>query len=187
MSLVPGVYCADTFTLTGVLTLTGNGVWIFKSASTLITSTGQSVPTVTGGDPCNVWWRVPSSATISTDASFIGNILAVLDIQLQTRASLNGRALSQTAGAVTLDTNTITGAACFPRRPGVTPTPSGGGGGKENKRGGGGGNRAVLLPATGVDLAEERAVVYSQGMGFGLGGLALGLVLLGFVLRRREK
>ena len=101
--LVPGVYCATAFTLSGNLTLTGSGVWIFKSASTLITSPGSSV---TGGDPCNVWWRVGSSATLDTATAFRGNILALTSIGLNNGASLNGRALAQT-GAVTLDTNTI--------------------------------------------------------------------------------
>ena len=53
--LGPGTYCADAFILTGNLTLSGSGVWIFKSASTLTTSSNSSV---TGGDPCNVWWRL---------------------------------------------------------------------------------------------------------------------------------
>src|SRR4030067_2510644 len=71
--LGPGTYCADAFILTGNLTLSGSGVWIFKSAATLTTSAGSSV---TGGDPCNVWWRLVSSGTIGTGTTFIGNILA---------------------------------------------------------------------------------------------------------------
>jgi hypothetical protein len=106
--LVPGTYCADAFILTGNLTLSGSGVWIFKSASTLTTSSNSSV---TGGDPCNVWWRLVSSGTIGTGTTFIGNILALTDISLQTGASLNGRALVQT-GQVTLDSNIITGPIC---------------------------------------------------------------------------
>ncbi len=105
----PGVYCStSSFTLSGNLTLTGSGVWIFKTASTLIASPGSSV---TGGDPCNVWWRIGSSATLDTTTSFIGNILALTSITLNTNATLNGRALAQT-GAVTLDTNTINGPIC---------------------------------------------------------------------------
>jgi len=107
--LAPGVYCAPAFTLTGNLTLTGTaGVWIFKSASTLITSPGSSV---TGGDPCNVWWRVVSSATLDKTTSFIGNILASTAITMNTGATLNGRAMTQTA-AVTMDTNTVSGPFC---------------------------------------------------------------------------
>lgn len=102
--LLPGVYCAaGSFALSGHLVLTGTGVWIFKSASTLITSPGSSV---TGDEPCNVWWRVVSSADLDTTTSFIGNILALTSISLKTGASLNGRAMAQT-GAVTLDSNAI--------------------------------------------------------------------------------
>ena len=102
--LGPGVYCAlGSFALSGNLILSGSGVWIFKSASTLITSPGSSV---TGNEPCNVWWLVPSSATLDTQTSFIGNILALTSISLKTGAILNGRILAQT-GAVTLDSNTI--------------------------------------------------------------------------------
>jgi hypothetical protein len=103
-TLVPGVYCGDAFTLTGKLTLSGSGVWIFKSASSLITSPGSSV---VGDDPCNVWWRVVSSATLDTTTAFIGNILALTSISLNTGASLNGRALAQT-GAVTMESNGVT-------------------------------------------------------------------------------
>ena len=108
-NLVPGVYCADAFELSGTLTLTGSGVWIFKSASTLITS---GTANVVGGDPCSVWWRAVSSATLGTNTSLTGNILALTSISLQTGATLNGRALAQT-GAVTLDANTITGSECL--------------------------------------------------------------------------
>lgn len=103
-----GVYCAPALILTGNLTLTGSGPWIFKSASTLITSPGSSV---IGGDPCNVWWRVVSSATLDTTTSFIGNIFALTDINMRTGATLNGRALVQT-GQVSLQSNTITGPIC---------------------------------------------------------------------------
>jgi hypothetical protein len=108
LNLVPGVYCADSFHLTGTLTLSGSGVWIFKSSSDLITS---NTANVVGGDPCNVWWRVVSSATLGTNTSLIGNILASTSITMATGATLNGRALAQT-GQVSMDTNTLTGPTC---------------------------------------------------------------------------
>lgn len=108
-NLVAGVYCAGAFELSGTLTLSGTGVWIFKSAATLITS---GTANVVGGEACNVWWRVVSSATLGTNTSLTGNILALTSISMQTGASLNGRALAQT-GAVTLDSNTITGSGCL--------------------------------------------------------------------------
>ena len=118
LSLVPGVYCAGAFTLTGTLTLSGVGVWIFRSADTLITS---GTANVVGGDSCNVWWRVPSSATLGTNTQLTGNILALTSISLQNGATLNGRALAQT-GAVTLAANTVTGPVCQAAPPTAVPT-----------------------------------------------------------------
>jgi hypothetical protein len=106
--LGPGVYCADAFILTGNLTLSGSGVWIFKSAATLTTSASS---TVTGGDPCNVWWRLVSAGSIlGSSSTLIGNVLSGTSINMQTNATLNGRLLSQ--AAVALDHNTITGPVC---------------------------------------------------------------------------
>jgi len=119
-NLVAGVYCADAFELSGTLTLNGTGVWIFKSASTLITS-GEA--NVVGGSACDVWWRVVSSATLGTNTSLTGNILALASISLETGANLDGRALAQT-GAVTMDDNTFGGLTCLTTPSYVTPSPT---------------------------------------------------------------
>lgn len=113
--LVPGVYCAGSFHLTsGTLTLNGaaSDVWIFKSASDLIiTGSAAEVVFTGGGLPCNVWWRVVSTATFDAGSSFVGNILADTSITFAAGASLNGRALARTA-EVTLSSNSITGPTC---------------------------------------------------------------------------
>ncbi|MFA6301075.1 MAG: ice-binding family protein [Candidatus Paceibacterota bacterium] len=116
LSLAPGLYCsAGTFLLTdGVvgydLVLTGAGPWVFKTVSGVTTSAGSSVSVPLPADACDVWWRVGSSAVIGTTTDFKGNILALTSVALQNSATLVGRAMAQ-AGAVTLDTNTITGCA----------------------------------------------------------------------------
>ncbi len=118
--LGPGVYCAPAFSLSGNLTLSGTvGVWIFKSGADLNTSVDSSV---TASDPCNVWWRLVSSATLLPGTVFLGNILADTSITLQTGASLNGRAFART-GQVALDNNTITGTTCL-GPPAATSTPT---------------------------------------------------------------
>ena len=119
-TLVPGTYCAGAFALSatlGPLTLddTGapGGVWIFKSAAALNTTSGVGASVVflhNLASSCNVWWKVASSATIGVGTTFIGNILASTSIALQTGATLNGRAMAYT-GAVTLDSNNITDCA----------------------------------------------------------------------------
>lgn len=155
--LAPGVYCSTSaFSLSGNLTLTGSGVWIFKSVSTLITSAGSSV---TGGDPCNVWWRVGSSATLGTTTSFIGTIIAQNGTDaLNTGATLNGRILALSAGTVTLNANTINGPTC---------TSSGGGGssvsGGSGSSSGASSSSAVVpkLPNTGVGPTDKNNALWS--------------------------
>ena len=60
-----------------------------------------------GGQGTNVFWQVGSSATLGTTTSFVGDILALTSITLNTGANIAcGAALAQN-GAVTLDTNDI--------------------------------------------------------------------------------
>jgi len=115
-TLVPGVYCFSTSAqLTGALTLDGGGdpsaVWVFKTGSTLTTASNSSVLLLNGGQPCNVFWQIGSSATLGTGTSLAGNILALTSITLATGANVSGRALARN-GAVTLDSNTITIPTC---------------------------------------------------------------------------
>ena len=116
MTLVPGVYCfASSAGLTGTLTLDAlgnpNAVWVFQIPSTLITGSDSTVQIINAGNPCNVFWQVGSSATLNTGTTFVGNILALTSIALQTNADLSGRALARN-GAVTMDTNTVGFTAC---------------------------------------------------------------------------
>jgi type VI secretion system secreted protein VgrG len=71
---------------------------------------------------CGPFWRIGSSATLGTTTSFIGNILALASITLNTGATMHGRALARTA-AVTLDTNQVTASFCNPTATGPTPVP----------------------------------------------------------------
>jgi hypothetical protein len=116
-TLTPGVYCFSTSAqLTGTLTLNSLGnaaaVFVFKIGSTLTTASASSVVMINGGSACNVFWQVGSSATAGTTTSFIGNVLALTSITLTTGVHMIGRALARN-GAVTLDSNVITNAACL--------------------------------------------------------------------------
>ncbi|MEO5935734.1 MAG: ice-binding family protein, partial [Terriglobales bacterium] len=115
-TLVPGIYkSTSSLGLTGDLTLNANGnpdaVWIFQISSTLITGSGSRVIMINNGNPCNVFWQVGSSATLGTNSIFKGSIMALTSISLATGAQMDGRALARN-GAVTLDTNTVTGCVC---------------------------------------------------------------------------
>jgi hypothetical protein len=152
-TLAPGVYCAGAFALSGTLTLSGGAgdVYIFKSAATLITS---GTANVSGGDPCNVWWRVVSSATLGTSTSLKGNILASTSISMNTGASLQGRALAQT-GAVTLQGNTITGATCLSASTAAAEKDSDHHHKKKHKK------TAPKLPAAGIGPEDQSSTPWS--------------------------
>ncbi|HXN02487.1 MAG TPA: ice-binding family protein [Candidatus Dormibacteraeota bacterium] len=131
LTLGPGVYCQTTApTLTGTLTLNGSGVYIFligttAAPTTLVTASGSKVVLIGGAQPCQVYWRVTTSATLNTTTQFVGTIMANAGIQMLNRATLYGRALARTA-AVTLDTNRIIQpSGCGYTAPGAVAAPTG--------------------------------------------------------------
>ena len=124
LTLTPGVYNGATLEITGTLTLDTLGdpaaVFIFQTGSTLITAADSAVVVLNGGTACNVFWQVPSSATLGTNSHLIGSVLASTSITATTGATVEGRLLAQN-GAVTLDTNTITAEVCAPSTTTTTP------------------------------------------------------------------
>ncbi|HLZ95091.1 MAG TPA: ice-binding family protein [Candidatus Dormibacteraeota bacterium] len=169
-TLVPGVYCQTTApSLTGTLTLNGSGIYIFQIGSTLVTASGARVVLIGGAQPCQIFWQVGSSATIGTSTTFIGNIMALTSIAMQTGASLNGRALARN-GAVTLDTNRIIQASgCGYAAPAFVAAPV-----------------ATVLPASlgvPVEMQGEFPWLLVIGAGAGAAVAALGW---GSVRRRRR-
>jgi len=113
-TLGPGVYSASsTMDLTGTLTLDGagnsNALWVFLVYSSLTTASSSVVDVINTGSGAGVYWVMETgSATLGSDSTFAGNILASASITAGTTATDPcGRYLAQ-AGAVTLDgTDTI--------------------------------------------------------------------------------
>ena len=115
-TLDPGVYhAASSMGLTGTVTLDAQGdpnaVFIFQMGSTLTTASNSTVSLINGAQACNVFWQVGSSATLGTNTTFVGSILALTSVAVQTGTTVAGRVLASN-GAVTLDTNTITTPTC---------------------------------------------------------------------------
>lgn len=109
-TLGPGVYKWSTGVLvTSAVTLQGpaDAVWIFQMAGNLTMGSGAKVLLSGGAQAKNIFWQVGGGVgvEIGTTAHIEGNILAKKAIHLRTGASLNGRALAQTA--VTLAKNKI--------------------------------------------------------------------------------
>jgi len=115
LTISPGVFTvpAGTTNLSGTVTLNGQGnpnaFWLFKSPSSLITSTGSTVNVInTGtGTGAGVFWDVGSNATLNSGTTFEGNILASTSITMGSAVTIScGRALAST-GDVTMIGDTI--------------------------------------------------------------------------------
>jgi len=109
-TLVPGLYKWSTGVLnTGNATLAGpaDAVWIFQIAGDLTMGSGAQILLSGGAQAKNVFWQVGggTGVEIGTTAHVEGTILAAKAIHMRTGASLNGRALAQTA--VTLAKNVL--------------------------------------------------------------------------------
>jgi hypothetical protein len=115
-TLLSGVYRhASGMGLTGTVTLDAENdpaaVFIFNAGSTLITAANSRVRLVNGAQPCNVFWQVGSSATLGTATTFVGTVMALTSVSLDTGSTVTGRILARN-GAVTLDSNVIRQPGC---------------------------------------------------------------------------
>jgi hypothetical protein len=109
-TLLPGLYKWSTgvlITNAGV-TLAGgpNDIWILQIAGDLIVNNSAMVTLAGGAQAKNVFWQVSGQANLGTTADVKGIILSKTLISMNTGATLNGRALAQTA--VTLIANAVT-------------------------------------------------------------------------------
>src|SRR5665213_1086124 len=127
LTLASGTYSAGAMGLSGTVTLDGKGdpnaVFIFQAASTLITGSSSKVALIGGAQPCNVFWQVTSSATLGTNSTFVGTVMALTSTTVQTGATVQGRILAR-KGGVTLDDNTITVPACTTAATPTTTSPA---------------------------------------------------------------
>lgn len=118
-ALTSGIYSFVTGTpnlpASSTLTLNGGGIFIFNVANSLTANVLSSV--VGTADPCNIYWRVGSSATLN-GSSFKGTVISNASITIGDGANLSGRALAGAGatGAVTMagnGGNTIGGCSAF--------------------------------------------------------------------------
>jgi hypothetical protein len=136
LTLSPGAYGYSTSAqLTGQLTLDAHGdpnaQFVFVIGSTLTTASASSVILTNGASPCNVFWKIGSSATFGSGTAFEGNVLALTSISLNSGVTVLGRALARN-GEVTLINDVLTLPGCATETS-TTPTGTGtataGGGG----------------------------------------------------------
>jgi hypothetical protein len=128
LTLTPGAYgFSSSAELTGQLTLDAQGdpnaQFVFVIGTTLVTESASSVILTNGASPCNVYWKVGSSATFGSGTAFEGNVLALETISMTSGVTFLGRALARN-GEVTLDNDVLTAPQCSTG----SETGSGGGG-----------------------------------------------------------
>jgi hypothetical protein len=108
VSLVPGVYCFGTSAqLTGTLTLSGKGIYVFQVGTTLTTASASAIVLANGAAAEDVFWQIGTSTTFGVNTSFVGSIFANVSDTITAGSSVAGRIFAIT-GAVTLDSNAIT-------------------------------------------------------------------------------
>jgi hypothetical protein len=128
LSLSPGAYgYSSSAQLTGQLTLDAHGdpnaQFVFVIGSTLTTESASSVVLTNGASPCNVYWKIGSSATFGTGTAFQGNVMALTSITVNSGVTVLGRLLARN-GAVTLNNDVLTAPGCATETPTPTPTPT---------------------------------------------------------------
>ncbi len=115
--LTSGIYSfaggAADLAANGTLTLNGPGVFVFQVDSALTANINSNV--VGTADPCSVYWRVGTSATLN-GITFRGNVIADASITVGSGSNVTGRAIAGTGatGAVTMagaGGNTVGGCA----------------------------------------------------------------------------
>ncbi len=112
LTLVPGVYRWTTaVSIPTDLTLAGdaNGVWIFQVGGTLELASATHIILSGGAQAKNIFWQVSGQAQLDANSVFNGSILDQTNIAMITGATMNGKALAQTA--VTMQSNTVISSA----------------------------------------------------------------------------
>ena len=122
-SPAPGLYTrSGDATFSGTLTLNGSAtdVWIFQINSSL-TFTG-TVNFTGGAQPCHVFWRIASDATINSggvDTKFAGTLIANGNVSLVGGPTVDGRIMALTGTLSTAGITNITVPTCA-----SAPTPT---------------------------------------------------------------
>jgi hypothetical protein len=172
LTLVAGVYTAGgaTLDLTGTLTLDAennpDAVWILQATSDLVTASASVVHIINGGQACNVFWQVTSSATLGSGSTMRGTIMALSSITMAAGVTVEGRALARN-GLVSMISDRISVPACVRGGSAATPSP---------------GTPASGTPSSGTPPPTD-TIRQPEPAGVGYGIAILFLLLLSGVLR----
>jgi len=108
-TIPPGCYSsggAMNISTSATVTLSGAGVYIFRSAGALGIGADSHVILANDACPSNVFWAPVAATTFGAGATLVGNIFDAAGITFGHLAALSGRALAY-GGTITADANTI--------------------------------------------------------------------------------
>ena len=105
----PGVYCTtgDTSIGAGGITLSGNGVYIFKIDGALTTVAKSGIVLSNGAQASDVSWVPTAATTLGANTQFAGIILDASGVTVSHNVSITGKVLAF-GGTVSTDSDTIT-------------------------------------------------------------------------------
>jgi len=106
----PGCYSSTgTMTTTGgtTVTLNGYGIYIFRSGGAISTAVNSNFRLIGGACASDVYWSPTAATTLGANTTFVGTILDVDGITMESLVKLAGKALAFGA-TVTTDADTIT-------------------------------------------------------------------------------
>ncbi len=108
-TIPPGCYSSGgslNISTSATVTLSGAGVYIFRSSGALGIGADSKVIVANGACPARVFWAPIAATTLGASATFVGNIFDAAGITFGHLSALSGRALAY-GGTITADANTI--------------------------------------------------------------------------------
>ncbi len=109
----PGVYCTGgAMNISGSLTFSGSGSYIFRAGGALGTTAGISMSLVGGASACDIFWT-PHATTLGAGTSFVGTLFDNDAVTSGAGTNILGRILAYN-GPVTTATTTINLPTCTP-------------------------------------------------------------------------
>ena len=109
----PGVYCITGAASVGTsgITLSGEGIFIFRIVGALNTVAASSV-TVTSSSICNIWWTPTAATTMGANSQFAGTVIDDAGITIGSTVNwIDARALAF-GGTISTSTDTLTLPLC---------------------------------------------------------------------------
>jgi len=108
-TIPPGCYSSGgslNISTSATVTLSGGGVYIFRTTGALGVGANSKVIVANGACPSSVFWAPVAATTLGANAALVGNIFDAAGITFGHLSALSGRALAY-GGTITADANTI--------------------------------------------------------------------------------